>query len=65
MKISVAIGFVGFLFCWLGGLVALVVAAPFLWKLEHHFFFGRQTVESAPSDPDAARGSGSGPGLEG
>lgn len=43
--IIVVIGLIATIFGWLPGLVALVVAAPFLWRLEHHFFFGRHDAD--------------------
>ncbi len=42
------IGLSGFIFGWLGGLIALLVAVPFMWRLEHHFFFnGRHPADAS------------------
>ena len=46
--IIAVVGLIAWIFGWLAGLVALVVAAPFLWRLEHHFFFGRHDAEGSP-----------------
>jgi hypothetical protein len=48
--VVVALGLTAAIFGWLAGLVALAVAAPFLWKLEHHFFFGRHDDDPAGKD---------------
>ena len=53
VMVTIAAGLSGFFFGWVGGLIALVVAIPFAWKLEHHFFFEREL----PSDPDSDRDS--------
>lgn len=37
----IGVGLAGFIFGWLGGVIALAVAAPFFWGLEHHFFFNK------------------------
>ena len=42
---------------WRGGIVALVVAAPLLWRLEHHFFFGRHDAESEVKSHENDSGS--------
>lgn len=39
--ILVVLGLAGFFFGWVGAVIALVVAAPIFWRLEHHFFFQR------------------------
>jgi hypothetical protein len=40
------VGISGLILGWVGALIALVVSAPFFWRLEHHFFVGHQESEN-------------------
>lgn len=46
----IAISLTGFFFGFIGALIALAIAAPIFWKLEHHFFFGHPNDGDKP-DP--------------
>jgi hypothetical protein len=50
--IVVAVGLIALIFGWLPGLVALVVALPFLWRLDHHFLFGRHGTDGDASSTE-------------
>jgi hypothetical protein len=50
--IIVVVGLIALIFGWLPGLVALVVATSFLWRLEHHFFFGRHGTDDDASSEE-------------
>ena len=39
------VGIVGLFFGWIGALLACAVAVPLVWKLEHHYFFGRNDTD--------------------
>jgi hypothetical protein len=47
--IIVVVGLIATILDWRAGVVAWVVAAPLLWRLEHHFFFGSNDVDDAGS----------------
>ena len=47
VALLVALSLAGFFFGWIGALIALVIAAPLFWRLEHHFFFGRSNDDEA------------------
>ncbi|MGB8861342.1 MAG: hypothetical protein WCC60_18945 [Ilumatobacteraceae bacterium] len=39
------VGIVGLIFGWTGVLLACAVAVPLVWKLEHHYFVGRNDTD--------------------
>lgn len=48
LLLTVAIvGIVGVIFGWIGAVVALAIAMPLVWKLEHHHFFGHGGTDDA------------------
>jgi hypothetical protein len=53
VALMTAVMLAGLIFGWIGGVIALVLAAPFLWRLEHHFFFTRSQGSKAPSTDTA------------
>jgi hypothetical protein len=59
LAIVIAVGLVAAIFGWLPGLIALIIAAPFLWRLEHHFFFGGRDADDVlpTNDEDSGRGA--------
>lgn len=52
--VFVIVALIAAIFGWLPGLVALLVASPLLWRLEHHFFFGHRDTDGDPSSQDKA-----------
>ena len=52
--LAVMVALSAFLFGWVGGVIAIVVAVALFWRIEHHFFFPRSL------DADAPRAEGSG-----
>jgi len=52
--LAVMVALTAFLFGWVGGVIAIVVAAPLFWRLEHHFFLTR----SPDTDTPRTKGSG-------
>lgn len=59
IAIIVVVGSIATIFGWRAGLVALVVAVPLLWRLEHHFFLfflGRRGAEVSDSDDEPSAG---------
>lgn len=50
IAIIVIVGAIATFFDWRAGLVALVLAIPLIWRVEHHFFFGHRDADVSDSD---------------